>query len=217
MEQHHREAGGKGFLYLAPRAHALSLMGDSKFKVSRGGGRHFSRDLDPRRAIQGSSEDEEESSEEETSSDEDEGPGSAAATLAPEMAAMNLKLGNTEAVHVDEPEMSRAERKAMKKAQAAKKVQQEESGSEESSEEEVQAAPARRAPAPAKGKAAEQSRKEKYVSTTEITSCPPQKVELIAAGKLQIRRRHRTVIRSCTRKASSRCCMYGRFSMLMLE
>jgi hypothetical protein len=51
------------------------------------------------------------------------------------MAAMNLKLGNTEAV---EPEMSRAEKKVKAKAKAkqgAKKESESESGSEEESEE----------------------------------------------------------------------------------
>ena len=126
--------------------------------MARGGGRHFSRDLDPRLAEQESSSEEEESSEEESS--EDEGPGGPSATLAPEMAAMNLKLGNTEAVPVNEAEISRAERKAAKKAQAAKKAKkEEESDSEESSDEEPAQA---KAAAAAKAKAqVEQTRKDK--------------------------------------------------------
>lgn len=152
---------------------------DSKFKVARGGGRHFSRDLDPRRAAQEEESSEEESSEEE-SSDEDDVPAGPTATLAPEMAALNLKLGNTEAVHVDEPQMSRADRKAMKKAQAAKqsrKQQDSSSGSEESSSEDDAPAPQRKAaPAPAAAKPkpmpapVEQSRKEKYVRYLKLTA-----------------------------------------------
>lgn len=85
-----------------------------KFKVARGGGRHFSRDLDPRRAQP----DVVESSSEEESSEEDEDE-EVDVKLAPEMAALNLKLGNTVAVdEEEEEEMSRAERKALKKKQA---------------------------------------------------------------------------------------------------
>lgn len=63
-------------------------------------------------------ESEEESSEEEESSDEDV----VEAKLAPAMATVNLKLGNTEDLNApEEQEMSRAERKAMKKAEAAGK------------------------------------------------------------------------------------------------
>jgi len=115
-----------------PRGGGTSSRGRGKFKVTRGGGRQFSRDLDPRRAVQPESESEE--SEEETSSDDDEpsrsGP---AVTLAPEMAAMNLKLGNTVPVESQESEISRAERKAMKKAQAEKEKAKE---LEEDSDEE---------------------------------------------------------------------------------
>lgn len=114
----------------------------SKFKnFSRGGGRHFSRDLDPRNAarqVNGeSSSEEEDSDEEEESEDEAQGPASEP-TLAPEMAALNLKLGNTVALDEPEVEMSRAERKAMKKAQATKKVQiQEPAESDSEGSEEV--------------------------------------------------------------------------------
>jgi hypothetical protein len=114
----------------------------SKFKnFSRGGGRHFSRDLDPRNAarqINGeSSSEEEDSDEEEESEDEAQGPASEP-TLAPEMAALNLKLGNTVALDEPEVEMSRAERKAMKKSQATKKVQiQEPTESDSEGSEEV--------------------------------------------------------------------------------
>jgi hypothetical protein len=134
---------------------------NSKFKVARGGGRHFSKDLDPRLAEQAESS-EEESSEEETDSDDD-GLSGPAATLAPEMAAMNLKLGNTEAVPTNEAEISRAERKAAKKAQAAKKAkEEEESGSEESSDEEPAKAKAQASAAKAKQAAqVEQTRKDK--------------------------------------------------------
>lgn len=114
----------------------------SKFKISRGGGRHFSRDLDTRAAlkgeINGDESSEEEESEEEDESSEDDAPTAAEenAQLAPEMAAMNLKLGNTVDVGGGadgDDGMSRAERKAAKKAQSGKKVQiqEPESGSEE--------------------------------------------------------------------------------------
>lgn len=114
-----------------------------KFKVARGGGRHFSRDLDPRRAQP----DVVESSSEEESSEEEEDD-EVEVKLAPEMAALNLKLGNTVAVdEEEEEEMSRAERKALRKKQAdeaAKKKAaepvkpvQEESEEEEESEDEL--------------------------------------------------------------------------------
>ena len=116
----------------------------SKFKVARGGGRHFSRDLDPRKVIKNEEEStEEESSEEEDDDDDDETPGRvdpASAGLSKEMAAMNVKLGNTEEVVGEE--MSRAERKAMKKTQAeaqTKKtvtIKEDENESEEDDEEE---------------------------------------------------------------------------------
>lgn len=154
MEQHHLEEGGE-------RIYRLIGPGliSSKFKVARGGGRHFSKDLDPRKAEPVSS-DEEESSEEETSSDEDDLSGPSA-TLAPEMAAMNLKLGNTEAVPVNEAEISRAERKAAKKAAAAKKAKkEEESDSEEESSDEEPAKAKAAAAARAKAQV-EQTRKDK--------------------------------------------------------
>lgn len=106
-----------------------------KFKVARGGGRHFSRDLDPRFQQPVESSSEEESSEEE-SSEEDE----VDAKLAPSMAAVNLKLGNTVAAdEPDEENMTRAERKALKKKQAeeaAQKKAQKLAAGEEDSEEE---------------------------------------------------------------------------------
>jgi hypothetical protein len=135
----------------------MKLIWNSKFKVARGGGRHFSRDLDPRLAEQEESSEEESSEEESSDEDEDSGP---VATLAPEMAAMNLKLGNTEAVPVDGEQISRAERKAAKKAQAAKKAKKEETDSEEESDEE----PATAKASAAKAKQAaqvEQTRKDK--------------------------------------------------------
>lgn len=105
--------------------------------MARGGGRHFSRDLDPRRAqLDPETSSEEESSEEEESSDEE-----VEVKLAPEMAALNLKLGNTVAVEDDgEEEMSRAERKALKKKQAeeaSKKKAAAAPESDEESEEEI--------------------------------------------------------------------------------
>lgn len=154
---------------------------NSKFKVSRGGGRHFSRDLDTRAALKGQvgnesdEEESEEESEEEESSDDDGRAGGAdeTAKLAPEMAAMNLKLGNTvEVGGADgEEEMSRAERKALKKAQAGKKVAIKEPDSEDEEEEDEgpakvaskgvnQAPKAKAAPKPS----AEMSRRERYVT-----------------------------------------------------
>jgi hypothetical protein len=80
----------------------------SKFKVSRGGGRHFSRDItaiDHEMETLGledeGSDDSEEESEEESS---DDGLG-----------------GNAGGSKQQEPEMTRAERKALKKAQGGKK------------------------------------------------------------------------------------------------
>lgn len=120
----------------------LFLRNCSKFKVARGGGRHFSRDLDPRFNKPVSESSEEESSEEESSEDETAQQNE---QLAPEMAALNLKLGNTVALDDEdqEPGMSRAEKKAMKKAQGEKKVtiQEPEDSGSESDEEEVMPAP----------------------------------------------------------------------------
>lgn len=100
---------------------------NSKFKISRGGGRHFSRDIavvdqEMENLGLGGSDDESESDEEE--SDDEQGAGS----------------------KEEQPEMSRAERKAMKKAQAGKKAGAQGGGrglppqsdeEEESEEEEV--------------------------------------------------------------------------------
>lgn len=78
----------------------LTALIPSKFKISRGGGRHFSRDIavvdqEMENLGLGNSE---EDSESEESSEEEEGRGA------------------------DQPEMTRAERKAMKKAQAGKRT-----------------------------------------------------------------------------------------------
>lgn len=110
-----------------------------KFKVTRGGGRQFSRDLDPR--FRANNPVDESSSEEESSEEEEDDE--VEVKLAPEMAALNLKLGNTVSVDEqgdDEDNMSRADRKALKKKQAdeaakkkaaAKPAVQEESESED--------------------------------------------------------------------------------------
>ena len=107
--------------------------------MARGGGRHFSRDLDPRKAQPAGGSDE--SEEEEESSDDDQvasGPNRAnpitAAVLPASMAGLNLKLGNTEPVA--EPEMSRAERKALKKAQSLRTEIQKDDESEEDDDDE---------------------------------------------------------------------------------
>jgi hypothetical protein len=79
----------------------------SKFKVSRGGGRHFSRDIstiDHGMESLGLGEDED-SDEEEESSEEESDDG----------------LGGGSSNQQSAPEMTRAERKALKKAQAGKK------------------------------------------------------------------------------------------------
>lgn len=114
----------------------------SKFKVSRGGGRHFSRDIAIDHQMEnlglGASGSEEDSSSEEESEPETN-------TASP---YANVKLGPVE------PEMTRAERKAMKKVQAGKGKGKGESG-EEGSEEEEEALPTRDSFGP--------SRKEKYV------------------------------------------------------
>jgi len=114
-----------------------------KFKVTRGGGRQFSRDLDPR--FRANNPEPESSSEEESSEEEEEEE--PVAKLAPEMAALNLKLGNTVSVEEqeeDEDNMSRAERKALKKKQADEAAKKKaaakpkpESESEEEEEDEL--------------------------------------------------------------------------------
>lgn len=110
--------------------------------MARGGGRHFSRDLDPRFSQPVESSSSEEESEDESSDGEDE----VDAKLAPSMAAVNLKLGNTVAADgPDEDNMTRAERKALKKKQADEAAQRkaaklaagEESSSEEDSDDEL--------------------------------------------------------------------------------
>jgi len=108
------------------RGGAASSRGRGKFKVSRGGGRHFSRDIatvdhEMENLGLGEDSDEEEESEEESSSEEEDG-----------VAAKPSR------VKIEEPEMSRAERKAMKKAggpKAAVKAKQQASSEEESGEE----------------------------------------------------------------------------------
>jgi len=155
-----------------PRVSSARLI-SSKFKVSRGGGRNFSRDLNPRDILKGTvrdgdeEESEEESSEEESSEDDDQPQGEV--KLSKEMAALNLKLGNTEVIQEQpEEDMSRAERKAQKKAKAdakAKKGKQSSDEDESDSEEEVAAPKAKAQPAKpqAKPQAAEMSRKERLV------------------------------------------------------
>jgi hypothetical protein len=110
---------------------------------------------------------EEESSEEEETSSEEEGAGGTVYDQ-PIAGMNNLKLGNT-----IEPEMSRAERKAQKKAAAGKadakkRVTIAESESEEESEEEdlqpLKAEPIQRKPPPKpQTKPAEMSRRERCV------------------------------------------------------
>jgi hypothetical protein len=99
--------------------------------VTRGGGRQFSRDLDPRYSQQNNESSEEESSEEEEEEEE------VATKLAPEMAALNLKLGNTVAIDEnDEDNMTRAERKALKKKQADEAAKNKAVAEEDESESE---------------------------------------------------------------------------------
>ncbi|ORY27781.1 casein kinase substrate phospho protein PP28-domain-containing protein [Naematelia encephala] len=147
------------------RGGGVSSRGRGKFKVARGGGRNFSRDLDPRKALGAESSEEEDSSEEESSDDDDTtDPSNALATpsLAPEMAALNLKLGNTVAVVDEEPGMSRAERKALKKKeadQAAKRFAIDEVSEDEDSDDGRKPAP--KSAAKSKVVAQELSRKEK--------------------------------------------------------
>ncbi|KAL7418751.1 hypothetical protein Q5752_006434 [Cryptotrichosporon argae] len=123
------------------RGGATSSRGRGKFKVARGGGRHFSRDVDPRFRNAAGSGSEEESSEDESQEEEEDGP-AAEAKLAPEMAALNLKLGNTVEIVDDEPEISRAERKALKKAQAGKKAVAKDDSDEGSDDDDEGANPA---------------------------------------------------------------------------
>lgn len=88
--------------------HVNSKRPRSKFKVSRGGGRHFSRDItaiDHEMESLGLEDSDSESSSGEESSEESSDDG----------------LGGTAKASAAEPEMSRAERKALKKAQGAKK------------------------------------------------------------------------------------------------
>ena len=158
-----------------PLSNGLIADDDSKFKVSRGGGRHFSRDLDPRDILKGNvrgSDDESEEESEEEESSEDEGPSQPQeqVKLSKEMAAMNLKLGNTEEIEEDpEENMSRAERKALKKAQAEAKAKKnvgkakkDDSDEESESEDDIQPLKAAEKPK-AKFAAQELSRKERCV------------------------------------------------------
>ncbi|TYJ54279.1 hypothetical protein B9479_005038 [Cryptococcus floricola] len=163
------------------RGGAVSSRGRGKFKVARGGGRHFSRDLDPR--FNQEDEASESSSEEEEESEDEPEP---VVKLAPEMAALNLKLGNT--VSADEQngeeEMSRAERKAMKKAQAAQKPIVEESESNSDDEEEKKPAPVSKAAAKGKPKKVEPvqlSRKEREAADKKAAAQRHQ--QLHAQGK----------------------------------
>ncbi|GMK55434.1 hypothetical protein CspeluHIS016_0204900 [Cutaneotrichosporon spelunceum] len=105
-----------------------SSRGRGKFKPSRGGGRHFSRDIEDR--MRGNMDNiNSEDSESESESEDDE----VEHKLAPEMAALNLKLGNTVAVEESEDEgLTRAERKAkLKKAAKEAKHESEDEGEDE--------------------------------------------------------------------------------------
>lgn len=126
--------------------------------MTRGGGRHFSRDLDPRYSAEQNNN--ESSSEEEESSDEEDEE-DVTAKLAPEMAALNLKLGNTVAIDEDnDGEMSRAERKALKKKQGEEAAKKKAAAApvEEESEDELPDPYARREP----------SRRERYVVVARL-------------------------------------------------
>jgi hypothetical protein len=96
---------------LFPTAFILTLSFRSKFKVSRGGGRHFSRDIT---AIDHEMETlglEDEGSDSNNSSEESE----------EESSDDGLGGGGGPSAKQQEPEMTRAERKALKKAQGGKK------------------------------------------------------------------------------------------------
>lgn len=127
----------------------------SKFKPSRGGGRHFSRDVTMKAYGRNPEASESESEEEEDESEEEE---EEQVALTPAMAALNLKLGNTEEVaQPEEEEMSRADRKALKKKQAEEAAKKKgtagpKDGSEESEDELLN---------PFKAKKVEPSRKER--------------------------------------------------------
>ena len=116
-----------------------------------------------------------EDEDEESSSDDDNGsagirrPAAGIAALPEEMTGLNLKLGNTEPVEED---VSRANKKSMKKAQAKKEIIQEESEDSDSEDDDdllnPEKATAKRQEDKAKGKTAtakpvvpEMSRKEK--------------------------------------------------------
>jgi hypothetical protein len=114
------------------------------------------------------SSEEEESEEEEESSDDEPTVAEVNAQLAPEMAAMNLKLGNTVDVGGGaDGDVSRAERKAAKKAQSGKKVMIKEPESDEEEDEGVskrqQESKVQATQSKAKVAAADMSRKERYV------------------------------------------------------
>ncbi|EIW65478.1 hypothetical protein TREMEDRAFT_66543 [Tremella mesenterica DSM 1558] len=104
---------------MPPRGYSSRGRGNNK--PNRGGGRHFSSAVTGRLDQIRNRESSEEDDNEESSSS-DEGPTVPApnpvAVLTPEMAALNLKLGNTVEVVTEEPDISRAERRAKKKAQA---------------------------------------------------------------------------------------------------
>ncbi|KAK1926513.1 casein kinase substrate phosphoprotein PP28-domain-containing protein [Papiliotrema laurentii] len=175
------------------RGGGVSSRGRGKFKVSRGGGRHFSRDLDPRDILKGNvrgSDDESEEESEEEESSEDEGPSQPQeqVKLSKEMAAMNLKLGNTEEIEEDpEENMSRAERKALKKAQAEAKAKKnvgkakkDDSDEESESEDDIQPLKAAEKPK-AKFAAQELSRKEREAA--EKKAAQEKYARLHAQGK----------------------------------
>lgn len=118
---------------MAPRGGAASSRGRGKFKVSRGGGRHFSRDIAvvdhgmESLGLGEGEEDDEDDDEEEESDDEDAAEGRSGAPAV---------------------EMTRAERKAMKKAQSGKSSGKQEvikpiGESDDESSEDEEDAPAR--------------------------------------------------------------------------
>lgn len=170
---------GRGYVTYPLQSQSSTLTPVSKFKVSRGGGRHFSRDLDPRIAERNRLNNPQDASSEEDEdieSDEDDDIHSrsdpAPAALPTEMKGLNLKLGNTEPVQ--EEEMSRTDRKARKNSQAKKEAAEEDSedeGDEDDDEllnpqkatEKRQAEKAKAKTAVVKPAIAEMSRKDKWV------------------------------------------------------
>ncbi|WVN85530.1 uncharacterized protein L203_100677 [Cryptococcus depauperatus CBS 7841] len=156
------------------RGGGSSSRGRGKFKVTRGGGRHFSRDLEPRFNDVQASESSAEELSEDSQDEEDQ-----TAKLAPEMAALNIKLGNTVAVNEDGEEgegLTKAEKRAKKKPQKKVTIVEPEESEDESEQNNARQA--------ASTKLKEQnSRKEREVAEKKIPAAHAQHIQSQPQGK----------------------------------